>query len=181
MGMAFQTDKGEWFYASQGATNNPNNPGQGGMLAGSNAEGGVDLIPIKLQQQVPVLDSKGNQVYDKNGNAQYTTVLRNPTKDEVVQIAKSGQLGYQYDDYVQLNTTSDQDKKISQNAHKIVKDFSSGKQEYNVYFNNCVDACQQIIQGRTGIDLPIDFDPRPNSYFEKLKQFESDFNKGQKP
>ncbi|GIV45102.1 MAG: hypothetical protein KatS3mg035_2225 [Bacteroidia bacterium] len=174
MGMAFQNGKGEWFYASQGAVGNP---GQSELLAGSNAQGGIDLIPLKIQEKVPVVDDKGNPTYDDKGNAQYKIVLRNPSKNEVIQIAKSGRLGYQYDDYVQLNTNSVQDEKISQNANKIAQDFRTGKQKYNVYFNNCVDACQQIIQGGTDIDLPIDFDPRPNSYFEKLKKFESEFNK----
>lgn len=48
--------------------------------------------------------------------------------------------------------------------------------KYNLYTNNCVDACQDIIEKNTDINLPSDYNPKPNSYFEKLKPFENDFN-----
>jgi len=43
----------------------------------------------------------------------------------------------------------------------------SGESEYNVYFNNCVDACQDTIG--EAIDLPLDLTPVPNDYFEELE------------
>jgi RHS repeat-associated protein len=167
MAMAFQNDKGEWFYFSQGATGNPD---QSKLLAGSDANGGVDLIPLKVSQQIQDSDAQGKPKYDKDGNPVMKTITRNPTKSEVESIAKSGQLGYQYDDNVTINTSQREDKRISQTAHQLQRDYRSGKEEYNVYFNNCTDAVQTAIQKRTNINLPIDFDPRPNKYFEKLKK-----------
>ena len=43
MGMAFQNDKGSWFYFSQSAIGDPS---QSGLLTGSDADGGVDLLPL---------------------------------------------------------------------------------------------------------------------------------------
>jgi len=171
--MAYQDDNGLWYYFSQGATGNP---GVVGLVAGSNADGGLDLKPLKVTDQVQAADGQGNPVFDQNGNPVMITIERNPTMSEVESMAQSGQLGYQYDDKVTLNTTRAEDKKISETASQLRQDFQSGKEKYNVYFNNCTDAVQTAIQKNTNINLPIDFDPRPNKYFEKLKKNISKIN-----
>ena len=173
MAMAYQDDNGLWYYFSQGATGNP---GVVGLVAGSNADGGLDLKPLKVTDQVQAADGQGNPVFDQNGNPVMITIERNPTMSEVESMAQSGQLGYQYDDKVTLNTTRAEDKKISETASQLRQDFQSGKEKYNVYFNNCTDAVQTAIQKNTNINLPIDFDPRPNKYFEKLKKNISKIN-----
>lgn len=173
IGTAFQNGKGEWYYASQGAGGNPS---QSSLLAGSDTEGGLEIIPLKIQQQIATKDANGNIVKDDQGNTLYTTVLRNPTKEEVISVAQSGQLGYAYDDNIVLNSSKTQDAQITKNSFKLQRDYNAGREEYNLYFNNCADAMQDIIQTKTNIDLPIDFDPRPNEYFNKLKSRQDDIN-----
>ncbi len=75
-----------------------------------------------------------------------------------------------YEDYVVLNTSTEQDKQIYENAVKLQSDFDTEKKGYNLIFNNCVDACQTVVQKKTGIDLPLDTDPRPNKYYQKLEK-----------
>jgi|GEM_PF-6573867 len=90
-----------------------------------------------------------------------------------VELAKSGGLGYEYDDTQLIETTREQDEQIAQNALDIRDAHADGSKEYNVYTNNCTDACQDIIQTNTGINLPRDGNPRPNSYFNKLRKSEN--------
>ncbi len=166
MGMAFQDGNGSWYYASQGATEDG---GVLGMLAGSNAAGGLEIVPLQVREQRAVVDENGDPVLDENGDPVTETVTRNATEAEVTGFVKSGQLGYQYDESVTYGTTPEQDAQISQNAFKLQRDYNRGSRSYNLYFNNCVDACQEITQGGTGIGLPADNDPRPNSYFDRLR------------
>jgi RHS repeat-associated protein len=165
MGMAFQNGEGNWFYFSQGATGDPS---QGSLLAGSDADGGVDLLPLTISETTTTTDEDGNEVK--------TTTTRNPTMDEVVKSATSGQFGYKYTSSTSLNTSKEEDNNISLSAHQLQRDYKSGKEEYSLYTNNCVDACQDAVQNRTNINLPMDWDPRPNSYFPKLQNFTPGFN-----
>jgi len=123
MGMAFQDGDGAWYYASQGATD----PDAGNeLLAGSNAEGGLQVAPLSVSEERTVLDDNGNPVLDENGDPVTETVTRNATKDEVVGAAQSGQFGYGYDDNLVLNTTQEQDAQISKNAFRLQRSYQRG-------------------------------------------------------
>ena len=65
---------------------------------------------------------------------------------------------------VYIHTTPEQDTKIFNAAVDMY--FNGGT--YKLCTNNCVDAVQNILNAG-GVSTPIDFDPRPNQYFEKLK------------
>ena len=105
-----------------------------------------------------------------DGTTSTVTVMRVMTDKEVAAAASTpGVLSYTADDHVQYNTTTDQDKTIARNAASLARGFNSGRDEYNVLFDNCVDACQDAVQKNTGITLPLDGSPVPNSYFERLK------------
>ena len=58
-----------------------------------------------------------------------------------------------------------------ENAKELGAAFESKKKLYNLCFENCVDADQETVQKKIGIDLPLDIDPRPNEYFNKLQKF----------
>ncbi|MCG8474965.1 MAG: hypothetical protein MI784_05760, partial [Cytophagales bacterium] len=90
-------------------------------------------------------------------------------RKEALEMAKSGELGYSYDDNYMVNTSTEEDGQVSEGAKEVAKEYNSKKSKYNVYTNNCTDACQEAIQRKTNIIMPLDVDPRPNSYFNKLK------------
>jgi len=167
MAMLYQDGNGDWHYFSQGATGNP---GTASMLSGSDTGGGVTNIKLQVTESVAKTDKNGNPILDKNGNPVMQQVTRGATESEALGAAKSGQLGYQYDDSVKIETTSKEDADIANSASQVTSDHQSGKSEYNLYSNNCVDACQDAVQNKTNINLPIDFNPVPNSYFDKLKK-----------
>lgn len=174
MAMLYQDGNGDWNYYSQGATGNP---GMSSMISGSDTGGGVTNVKLQVTDNVAKMDKNGNPVLDKNGNQIMQQVTRGATESEALQLAKSGQLGTQYDDSVKIETTQQEDTNIAQSASQVAADHKSGKSEYNLYSNNCVDACQDAVQNNTKINLPIDFSPVPNSYFDKLKKNSSKRNK----
>ena len=166
MGMLYQDGNGSWYYFSQGATGNPSTSG---MVTASNTGGGVTLIKLQVTETVGLKDSKGNPILDANGIAQTKQVTRDATRSEALAGAKSGQLGTAYDESYTITTTSKEDALINTGATKVANDHNTGKSEYNLYFNNCVDACQDAVQGNTRINMPTDYSPVPNSYFDKVK------------
>lgn len=48
--------------------------------------------------------------------------------------------------------------------------------KYNLYTNNCVDACQDAIRRNNRINLPLDINPKPNAYFSELSEYVHWFN-----
>ncbi len=173
MAMLYQDGNGDWHYFSQGATGNA---GTASLLSGSNTDGGVTNVKLTVNEKVAVKDKNGNPVLDKNGNPVMKTVTRSATEKEAIQAAKSGQLGYAYDDSVKLETTSKEDADITKAAAKVEQNHATGKSKYSLYSNNCVDACQNAIHNNTYIQLPVDYSPVPNSYFQKLKKWAKRIN-----
>jgi RHS repeat-associated protein len=164
MAMFFQNEKGNWFFFSQGATDGGNS-----LVSGANTGGGVEIQQMQITETKVKTDSKGNVIKDKNGNPVTETVTRDPTQTELMNAAKSGIAGNAYDEFSTLNTSKAQDKSITANAFELQGQYASGEKKYNLYFNNCVDACQDATQKSTGINLPVDFSPVPNSYWSKLQ------------
>jgi RHS repeat-associated protein len=148
MGMLLQNKDGAWFYMSQGTADQ--SVSQASYLAGSTAHGGVEFGRIVVQDA--------------------TGASRSATRDEAIAMAASGELGTRYTDTLQMKTTNSQDATIAKNAVDLVRQHATGEKTYSLYFNNCVDAVQDAVQTDTKIDLPIDFDPRPTKYFEKLQE-----------
>jgi len=128
------------------------------------------LIKLEVTETVAMKDSKDNPKLDANGNAMTKQVTRDATESEALAGAKSGQLGTAYDDFYKINTSSKEDAQIHTGATKVANDHNTGKSEYNLYFNNCVDACQDAVQSNTRIDMPTDYSPVPNSYFYKVEE-----------
>ena len=167
MGMLYQDGNGSWYYFSQGATGNP---GTASMVSASNTDGGVTLIKLQVTENVAMTDSKGNPILDANGNAMTRQVTRDATEAEALGAATGGQLGYAYDDSYKITTSPKEDGQIHNGATQVVNDHQTGESKYNLYFNNCVDACQDAVQSNTRINMPIDGSPVPNTYFDKVKE-----------
>ena len=70
-------------------------------------------------------------------------------------------------DVVFIDTTKEQDRNISNKAFNLQN--TTDQRKYRLFTNNCVDSFQDVC-GAGGVDLPLDVDPRPNSYFEELKK-----------
>ena len=146
MAMLFQDKTGNWLYFSQGAAEDGS---QLGFLSNSDYRGGVEILRMQ----------------------------RTTSSGEIIQMTKKEALdavtGGKYDNSITLVTTPEQDGMITSNALKLQADFASAKEKYNVYSNNCVDACQDAVEGTkgtsTGIHLPKDNNPKPNAYFEQLE------------
>ncbi|MFK8101589.1 MAG: RHS repeat-associated core domain-containing protein [Saprospiraceae bacterium] len=145
MAMFFQNKNGEWNYFSQGAMGMPSS-GELGLVSSSDTEGGVTIVPMR----------------NKDGSAM--------SIKEVLSVAGSGVLGTVYDDAELIPTSRDEDEKITKGAESVRSDHASGKSEYSLFTNNCVDACQSAIQKNTTISTPLDINPKPNSYFNKLRK-----------
>ena len=140
----------------------------------------VTNIKLQVTESVAKMDSDGNPVLDKGGNQVMEEVTRGATESEALNIAKSGQLGSKYHDSVKVETTQQEDANIAKAASQVAESHNNGSSEYNIYSNNCVDACQDAVQNNTKINLPIDFSPVPNSYFDKLKKNLNSINKTKK-
>ena len=173
MAMFFQNEQGNWFFFSQGAAGNP---GTGEMLSASNTEGGVDIQQIQVTETRAKTDLKGNVIKGKDSKPIMETITRNPTQAELVTAAKSGIGGNAFDEFSTMNTSKAQDKQISDNAIELQGKYKSGEKKYNLYFNNCVDACQDATQKNSGIILPFDLNPKPNAYYNQLSQYVQWFN-----
>ncbi|MBS1622174.1 MAG: hypothetical protein JSS80_11120 [Bacteroidetes bacterium] len=173
MSMFFQNEQGNWFFFSQGATGNP---GTGKMLSASNTEGGVDIQQMQVTETRVKTDSKGNVIKGKDGKPVMETITRNPTQSELMTAAKTGIGGNAFDEFTTMNTSKKEDKQISANAFELQGKYQSGEKKYNLYFNNCVDACQDATQKNNGINLPLDINPKPNAYFNQLKEYVQWYN-----
>lgn len=165
MGMLFQDEKGSWYYFSQGATGNPS---KSDVIMSQNITGGVQLNKLIVTETVELKDNSGNPIFDKNGKPKTKQITRDATEKEALASAKNGTFGTKYDASFKINTSSDEDKKIHKGATKVANDHNNGTLKYNLYFNNCVDACQDAIQSNTQIVMPIVISPEPNSYFDSL-------------
>jgi len=163
MAMIYQDKKGNWNYFSQGATNG--GKGSISMLSGASVEGGVDNRQLNVTKTVVQRDKKGNPILDKKGNPVTKQVTKPATKSEALKM-----VGSMYDDGVEFKTTKQEDANIAKGAKQVEADHKSGDSEYNIYTNNCTDAVQDAVQSETNIDLPVDVNPKPNSYFKKLKK-----------
>lgn len=151
MGMLFQNKNGNWNYFTQGAAENGS---MSGFLSGSNYNGGVGIMPM--------------QTVTKSG------AIINMTKEQAIAFVTAGKAdGTKYDNSITLKTSQKQDGIITQNAYALQKDFQTKSEQYNVYTNNCVDACQDVVEGtkgtNTNIMLPSDPNPKPNEYFKSLQ------------
>lgn len=96
-----------------------------------------------------------------------------------------------YDEFVVLNTTKEQDQKIYRQAYKSKKDHNQKQfkynpetnkyrledtKQYNLLFNNCATCAKDVLE-KSGLEMPMMVDPRPNSYTEEVKEFGEEFNK----
>jgi hypothetical protein len=173
LAMFIQNEKGEWFFFSQGAAENAE---KNKLLSSHDIEGGVTLQKITISETRPKTDSKGNPIKDKDGKPVMEKVERNPTQAELIKGAKDGVDGNKYDQFSTMNTTKEQDRQVYENAVELQLMHASTEKKYNLYFNNCVDACQDATQTNTGINLPYEVDPRPNSYWNDLNRYVQWFN-----
>lgn len=152
MGMLFQDSKGAWYHFSQGAAEQGSTSG---MVSNNGYVGGIMVQPMLT----------------KNSAGQIVQM----TKEQAIAMVKSGQVdGNAYDTDITLKTTQEQDDKIYSNALNLQKAYENKSEKYRLLSNNCVDACQDAVQGdkgsKTGIILPSDATtPKPNSYFDLLK------------
>jgi hypothetical protein len=103
--------------------------------------------------------------------------LNTTNKNEAISLAKQDQNNSPYTDQVELKTSSKMDSEIFKSALEQQEQTNSGEKKYNVLTNNCVDAIQDPIANGTGVKLPNDLDPRPNKYFEKLKNKQENVQK----
>ena len=78
----------------------------------------------------------------------------------------------EYTDYVTINTTTEQDEKIIQNALIKQEKIRSGREQYNPITNNCAQTIIECIENGTGIDIKDGITPCPNDKFDNIKQSE---------
>ncbi len=165
MAMLYQDKNGAWNYFSQGATENIGNTS---FVLGSNARGGTENYRLDITESIVQKDSEGNALLYSNGDLVTLDVTRPMTESEAIEATKSGELGYSYDENLKITTSKVEDGQITEAASEVSNDFATGESEYNAYTNNCTDACQDVIQNNTDIDLPLDISPKPNDYFDNL-------------
>jgi hypothetical protein len=72
-------------------------------------------------------------------------------------------------DIIYIRTTPEQDEKIFQKANEL----NSVPDRYTLCTKNCLDSVQDIFKAGN-VKYPIDFNPKPNTYFKKLKTYYPD-------
>ena len=137
-----------------------------------------------------IQDGKGNWFYYTQGAAEAAGVSKMASQgvhggvnlvplnttdiNTAIAMAKTDDNNSPYQDQIVLETSQKMDESIYNNAVRLMNETNSGEKKYNVLTNNCVDACQDPIELGTGIDLPMDLNPSPNAYFNKIKEQLSD-------
>lgn len=137
---------GEWYYMTQGGNMSSSSQASPQSSGSSDATGGVYITGTGQTNSKAAVEWVRN--HDKNNSY--------------------------YKEYVSFETTKAQDARMLTTAIAHQKEYKDGDKEYNVFYNNCTDFCQDVIEEGTFIDLPIDIDPRPNEYFDQLKTNQSD-------
>ncbi|MGB3616668.1 MAG: hypothetical protein WBA12_00990 [Catalinimonas sp.] len=163
MAMAFQNEKGEWWYYSQAYND----------MSYTSRLGGTELL-FKLL-------TGGIAGGDLDAAVQLQKVAGVTSASDVAKKMAAGYDLYKYKAQAVINTTSEQDKQIAKNADTSAKKHNSGEWKYHLYSKNCVDAIQWIISTKTGIELPFEgrgpADQSPNHYYtNKLVEFEYEHN-----
>ncbi len=163
---------------------------------------GKDVVILIAKDGAGGLGHMGSLIQDKSGNWYYMTqgaadvegsaskmmsegvqggvmliALNTTDIEEAIQLAKQDVNNSPYTDQVILKTSSKLDEKIFEKAKEVESKTNSGEKKYNLLFNNCVDACQEPIEKGLGVNMPKDFDPRPNKYFKKLEKKLDTFQK----
>lgn len=95
--------------------------------------------------------------------------LETTDKNKAIAIAKQDANNSEYTQQLDFKTSSEMDDKIFESALDKQSNVNSGKEKYNPINNSCADAVKQILENGTGVELPSKVDPRPNSYFNELK------------
>ena len=121
-----------------------------------------------LFEQLYKRDENGNLLYDGNGN--YIPIT--DVKEAFSQINYVDMDNSEYTDYVTINTTTEQDEKIIQNALIKQEKIRSGREQYNPITNNCAQTIIECIENGTGIDIKDGITPCPNDKFDNIKQSE---------
>jgi hypothetical protein len=159
MAMLFQNDDGQWNYFSVGAAK------QNAEMVGKGTQAKTTFQPMTKV-------TKSGEVV-------------NMTLDEAFAATKKGMSdGNAYDEMAVFNTNKKEDAIISKNVTNLKSRFDNGTDLYQLWNNNCADACQDAIEGipakggtKTGIKTPSDEStPRPNGYFPKIKDAAKKFN-----
>lgn len=72
-----------------------------------------------------------------------------------------------------INTSSDQDKKITLSVIRAKLDHNDGTKKYNLYRNNCTDAAVDAVNSSgSGLEIPNSpFTVRPNSWYKDTKKW----------
>jgi RHS repeat-associated protein len=152
---------------------------------------GKDVIILVAKDGASGLGHMAMIIQDKNGNWYYFTQggagagglskmmtsgiqggvalesLGTTDASTAIRLAKQDKSNKPYTSQVRIKTSKEMDEEIYDKAKEVANSTNMGEDKYNLLFNNCVDACQDVIQ--EAIDLPLDIDPRPNKYFEKLE------------
>lgn len=146
-----QDKSGNYYYISQGAAENA---GLSRLIFGA----GSDSKKGGVQAGMSIIKLTATDV--ANAIDEVNTLEKNSTP--------AGYRATNYDDFVKIETSSKIDDKVYSNALELQSKYDSKEKSYNLLFENCVDACQQTVD-KAGVKLPLDVNPKPNSYFQQLK------------
>jgi len=149
MAALIQDKDGTWYYVSQGANTEARGVSAiAGMFSGA-FKAGMGIYSLGTKDANAALDYvyKASKKFDANNPVSYNAPITS---------------------HLKIETSSKMDEKIFKKAGKLQKRYEKGLLRYNIITQNCVDAVQQCVKAGTG-DVPLDIDPRPNKYFERLQ------------
>ena len=145
MAALIQDKQGSWYYVCFGAITNSRDISAVSDMVTYGTDGGMNVVNIGTKNKNAAIKFANGDSKKKGDNYKYTQ-----------------QLGFE--------TSSNMDDEIYNSALDKQKKIEDKTEKYNPITNSCADAVKQIIQEGTGVDLPSKIDPRPNSYFEELKE-----------
>jgi len=85
------------------------------------------------------------------------------TKEDIAQIKNNK-------NHIYIETSKEQDGNLAKKAFELKE--TLGQRKYRLWTNSCVDSTQELSKAGDLL-TPLDVDPRPNKYFEKLKKLQN--------
>lgn len=141
MAAVIQDKQGNWYFVNFGAVTDRRDASALSDMVSHGVNGGMLVQPIGTR--------------DKN---------------EAIEYAKGDKDNGEFTQQLDFKTSSKMDDKIYNSALDKQRKIDAKTEKYNPITNSCADAVKQVIQEGTGVELPSKIDPRPNSYFQELKE-----------
>lgn len=144
--LLLQNGSGEWFLFSQWHDQQRGDASTAELILGKSDRAAADMLRLPLQDGAV------------------------PTRDQAIEIVRSIVGRDNITSLVEIHTTAEQDQHIYENAMRSRMEHNSGSKQYNLYSNNCLVACQDVVTSGTGVNLPGRSGPSPSSYMKELER-----------